>query len=157
LVGDWVFALELDAPPVATAAMGSRALYDRLPALAPADETHAPETLARLEGFRAINAVLGVDLQGRATSEVAGARRGGIGGLPDFARAAHRHPDGLSIIAVRADRIVERVERVSLEAIDVVVTEHGSADLRGRDPAERARALIAIAAPERRPALEQEL
>jgi acyl-CoA hydrolase len=36
-----------------------------------------------------------------------------------------------------------------------VVTEHGVADLRFKDHGERARALIAVAAPDHRDALEQ--
>ena len=37
--------------------------------------------------------------------------------------------------------------------IDVVVTEHGVADLRGVDDEERAQRLIEVAAPEHRPGL----
>jgi acyl-CoA hydrolase len=40
--------------------------------------------------------------------------------------------------------------------VDVVVTEHGAADLRGKSVHERAEALIAIAMPKARPALEAE-
>jgi acyl-CoA hydrolase len=39
--------------------------------------------------------------------------------------------------------------------VDVVVTEHGAADLRGCGLAERRRRLIAIAAPEAREVLER--
>ena len=38
---------------------------------------------------------------------------------------------------------------------DIVVTEHGAADLRGLDHHERARALIAIAPPEHRDRLAE--
>jgi acyl-CoA hydrolase len=39
--------------------------------------------------------------------------------------------------------------------VDVIVTEHGCAHLRGRSGRERAQALIAIAAPEHRQTLTQ--
>src|SRR3546814_5628516 len=39
--------------------------------------------------------------------------------------------------------------------IDIVATEFGAADLRGQDFAGRAAALIAVAAPDHRPALEE--
>jgi acyl-CoA hydrolase len=75
--------------------------------------------------------------------------------------AASRTEGGLSIIPCRsttangASTIVQRVDTVSTQRsdIDVAVTEHGIADLRGIDDAERARRLIAIAAPEHRAAL----
>jgi acyl-CoA hydrolase len=38
--------------------------------------------------------------------------------------------------------------------IDIIVTEHGAADLRAKSHQARARALIAIAAPDHRAALE---
>ena len=39
--------------------------------------------------------------------------------------------------------------------VDVVITEHGTADLRGRTVSERAEALMAVAAPGFRAGLEQ--
>jgi acyl-CoA hydrolase len=55
-----------------------------------------------------------------------------------------------------ASTIVPRVETVSTSRsdVEVVVTEHGIADLRGVDDVERARRLAAIAAPEHRVSLE---
>ncbi len=168
LLGDWLLdlmragALDPAAPLTATAAGGSASLLRALDGaadLAPADVTHAPDTLRGLPGFRAVNSVLEVDLMGRANSETGhGGRLGGIGGLADFARGASANPDGLSILALSAtsrgrSRIVPRLEGpVSLpaEAVEVVVTEYGSADLRDGDTAA---ALISIAAPEHRRSL----
>lgn len=173
-IGDWVTTLRVagvldpSQPVVGTAARGTAAFYKELEdrddiVLAPAHHTHAPAVLGQLPSFRAVNSVLEVDLMGRANSEFApGGRIGGIAGLPDFARAAAGSADGLSIVALNstagaASRIVPRLaaSRPSLERceIDIVVTEQGSADLRGLDPEACARALTAVASPEHRDSL----
>ena len=74
---------------------------------------------------------------------------GGVGGLPDFAGAAARSPRGLSIVALASERnrTSTLVERLSAPAtltrgeVDLVVTEHGVADLRGLADADARRAL----------------
>lgn len=176
LVGDWLMALDragaLDpsAPIFATNAGGSPAFYEWLDGrpqvrLAPGDFTHDVDRLRRLPAFRAVNSALEVDLLGQANSEIGhGGRRGGIGGLHDFATGAARNEDGLSILVLPSttagvSRIVPALdgERASLppDAVDVVITEHGSADLRERSAPERARALLRVAAPEHRDELER--
>ena len=88
-----------------------------------------------------------------------------VGGHSDFCAGASRSPGGLSVIAVRstarsgASTIVGRVDVVSTQRsdIDVVVTEHGVADLRRASDTERAERLIAIAAPQHRAALADQL
>lgn len=175
LLGDWILELEasrsLDpqAPVRATAAGGSAALlrvlddHERF-RLAPAYETHSSQLMSALPAFRAINSVLEVDLAGNANSEASpDGRLGGLGGLPDFAWGASGNPDGLSILALNSvargqSRIVPRLRgpvSLTASAVDVVVTEQGSADLRNRSAGERARALIAVAAPEHRRALNE--
>ena len=84
----------------------------------------------------------------------------------DFIRAANRAAEGRSIIALQStdrertrSRIVARladgiVTTPRAEA-DLVVTEHGIAELRARTLAERARALVAVADPAFRAELEQ--
>jgi acyl-CoA hydrolase len=106
-----------------------------------------------------------VDLTGQVNAEQVGrAIIGGIGGQADFARGASRSPGGCSIIALpaatsgAAGRIVARLSgpvTTPRADVDVVVTEHGAADLRGCGLAGRRRRLIAIAAPEAREALER--
>jgi acyl-CoA hydrolase len=53
-------------------------------------------------------------------------------------------------------RIVKQVERItaSRSDVDAVITEHGVAELRGVSEGERAKRLIAIAAPEHREELQ---
>jgi len=103
-----------------------------------------------------VNSALEVGLDGAVNVErLDGRPVAGIGGHADFCAAATRSAGGLSIVALTATRrgrstIVPVVEAVSTPGsdVDVVVTEHGVADLRGADEAERRRRLIAIAAPE---------
>jgi acyl-CoA hydrolase len=108
-----------------------------------------------------------VDLFGQANIEWRSGRLvSGLGGAPDFARAARASPGGRAILALPAtaaggsvSRIVARLDApaVSLarDDADLVVTEHGVADLRGAAMEARAEALIAIAAPEHRDRLAE--
>jgi acyl-CoA hydrolase len=152
-------------------AIGSTDFYSRLAAmrglsLAEVGYTHSPQTLSRISGLRAVNSALQVDLLGQVNAEMLdGQYVGGPGGLPDFARAAHLDPQGLSIIALNAtdgsgrlSRIVPRlgedaVISVPQYDVDAVVTEYGVALLRGQSLGERARRLCAIAHPDHRAAL----
>lgn len=126
--------------------------------------THAPETLAGLRRFVAVNSALSVDLFGQANLEMLNGRMvSGVGGAADFSRAAAGAADGISIIALPAtsgksniSRIVPRLDgivSVPRHDIDVIVTEHGVADLRFCSAIERGERLIEIAAPEHRAAL----
>jgi acyl-CoA hydrolase len=125
--------------------------------VAPPSHTHGLPVLRRIEKFTAINSAIEVDLAGRINSETAdGNYVGAIGGLRDFIAGANAAEGGRAIIALPAtarsgqSRIVADVATVSVEcdAADAVVTEWGVAELRGCDPDERARRMIAIAAPQ---------
>ncbi len=136
-----------------------------LSAFADVSKTHDAAALANTPRFTAINSALEVDLFGQANLEWRGGRAvSGVGGAPDFATAAMASPGGLSIIALPAtagavSRIVPRLSgpTVSLarHETDAIVTEHGAAQLLGRTLEERAEALIAVAAPEHRRALQE--
>lgn len=114
-----------------------------------------------------INTALEVDLTGQINAEVAGRRHiGMIGGHGDFMRGCLRSPGGLGIIAMEStardgttSRIVAQlaggVVTTARGDADIVVTEHGIAELRGRSIAERARQLIAIAHPDFRRSLAE--
>lgn len=120
--------------------------------------THDAATIAQLGPFAAINGALEVDLTGQVNAETVGGRHvGAVGGQVDFVRAAMAAPEGRSIItlpssAKGASRIVARlndgVVTTARSDADLVITEHGVAELRGCSLPERARRLIAIAAPE---------
>ena len=155
---------------VAGVAYGSEALYARLHGsdlvrFADVRETHGARALMGVERLHAINSALEVDLFGQANLEWREGRLiSGVGGSPDFARAARLSPGGRFILALPAtaangavSRIVPqlRAPSVSLsrDLADVVVTEHGVACLRELTLDARAEALIAIAAPDHRDAL----
>lgn len=129
--------------------------------LAPSDETHDVARLRALPQFVALNTALEVGLDGAVNVERLGADVvGGVGGHPDFARGASACPDGLSVVVCRSSHhgrsnVVVRpvVTTTPRTDVDVVVTEYGVADLRGRSDEERARLLVDIAHPDHRDAL----
>jgi acetyl-CoA hydrolase len=135
------------------ALMGTQALFDWArdnPAvqLTSSDVTHGAATLAKIERFVAINSAVEVDFTGQVNGEVArGSYVGAVGGALDFVRAANQSPGGISIVALPASRVVERLSgpvSVPRSEAGVIVTEHGAADLRGCTLAERERRLRKI-------------
>jgi len=125
--------------------------------LVPTEESHDVSHIASIPRFVGCNTALEVGIDGSVNVErVRGRTVAGIGGHADFCGGAARSPGGLSVIALRStgprghSSIVPEVEVVSTPRCDVdaVVTEHGVADLRGLDDAERRDAIAAIAAPE---------
>lgn len=133
--------------------------------LRPLSETHDPRRLALQERLWALNSALEVDLTGQANAEyIQGQRLVSGGGQGDFVRAGHISPGGASVIALPSrtgkgdSRIVGALPNghrptSAAQDIDFIVTEFGSADLRGRSMRERATALIAVAHPDDRDAL----
>lgn len=127
--------------------------------------THGLATLGQIDNLVAINSALEIDLFGQVNAEYAVSRYvGAIGGQVDFMHAATKSAKGMSVIAMPATFGRSRKSRITLRLsapvvttgrpdVDVVVTEYGLADLRGRTLDERRTALIAVAAPEHREAL----
>jgi acyl-CoA hydrolase len=100
-----------------------------------------------------VNTALEVDLDGQVNVESAGGSAiAGVGGHPDYAVGAVRSAAGLSIVAVPTVRggHPTLVDRLAVPAstpahdIDVIVTELGSADLRGLDRRGRRRAIARL-------------
>lgn len=121
--------------------------YKRNIILRPQEISNHPELIRRL-GLIAINAAVEVDIYGNVNStHVLGSQMiNGIGGSADFARNAR-----LTIFVTKSvakgghiSRIVPFVSHVdhSEHAVDVIVTEHGIADVRGLAPVERAKLII---------------
>ena len=130
--------------------------------LSSANITHDLTRVMSIPRFVGCNTALQIGLDGSVNVERVGRRViAAVGGHSDFCVGASRSPGGLSVIAVQstssqgASTIVERVDVVSTQRsdVDVVVTEHGIADLRRLADSERANRLIEIAAPEHRAAL----
>ena len=124
--------------------------------------THGAATLSQITNLVSVNSALEVDLYGQVNAEQIGTKYlGAIGGQVDFMHAASTHSDGLSIIAMPAtlgksgrgritDKLAGPLVTTARADVDLVITEFGIADLRGKTANERARALIDIASPEHR-------
>jgi acyl-CoA hydrolase len=164
-------ALAPGASVVGGVAIGSPRLYDRIRGEAyefrPVSHTHSPRVIAGIETFVALNSALEVDLFGQAYSELGpGGLMSGPGGASDYARSAWI-AGGLRIVALAATAAKGKISRIVAPGanpgpvslgrmdIDIVITEFGSADLRGLGHGERARALIGIAPPSHRDELER--
>lgn len=176
LIGDWALdLLEADAlgpsPVTAGLALGSARLYDAVASprfsFVPVGYTHAAARLGALERFVSVNGAMEVDLLGQVYSEVGPeGLASGPGGALDFARGA-KLAGGLRVIVLpatvprlQATRVVgpeagRGPVTLSRFDVDIVITEHGAADLRGLGHDARAEQLIAIAAPEHRASLSE--
>lgn len=157
---------------VFTFSMGDRSTYEFLhenPALEarPVDYVNDPAVIARNARMVSVNATLQIDLFGACCSEYLNGRQyTASGGQLDFVRGASASAGGKSIIACHstaakgtASRIVARLDGPATTPrndTQIVVTEHGWANLRGLTVDQRARALIGLAAPQFRAGLEAE-
>ncbi|MCX7283356.1 MAG: acetyl-CoA hydrolase [Novosphingobium sp.] len=154
------------------ALVGTRRLYDfahRNPAIrmCAASYTHNAAVLGQLSRLVSINSAIEVDLTGQVNAEASGsAYLGGTGGQVDFVRAGGRSPGGHALIVLSATAMGGTISKIvpalsgpvttARSEADVIVTEFGAAQLKGRSLAERARALIAIAHPDFRETLDRE-
>jgi succinate CoA transferase len=122
----------------------------------PQEISNSPEIARRL-GIISMNTAIEVDLGGSVNSSHIMGRQmmNGIGGSGDFTRSAY-----ISIFSCPSTQKGGKISTVvpvvshmdhSEHSVQVLVTEHGVADLRGKDPIERARLVIDnCAAPEYR-------
>jgi len=151
----------------------------------PMNYTNNTLIIRQLEHMVSVNSAIQVDLTGQVCAESMGTRLySGVGGQMDFMRGAALSKHGRPIIALPTtahlgpddefdtfDRTLEPIDGMVSRIVPVlspgaavttsrahvhyVVTEYGIAALHGRDLAERARSLIAIAAPQFREQLER--
>jgi acyl-CoA hydrolase len=141
--------------------LGTKRLFDYahrnpLIRLAGADYTNSQTTIAQLPNFISINSALEIDYWGQVNAEALGEwQLAGIGGQLDYIQGAWNVPGGLSIIALPSatangkPRIVPRLSSgtpvsTPRHVTQVVVTEKGVADLRGKSLSEREKLLKAI-------------
>lgn len=154
---------------VCCALYGSRDFYRRCAsapiALHPATYTSDVQVMGRLGRLVGINSAIQVDLSGQVNAEyVAGRYVGAPGGQVDFVRGARLASHGKAIFALRSrspkgeSRLVESlaggVVTTARTDTDIVITEWGVAALAGKTLSARRAALVAIAHPEDRAALE---
>jgi acyl-CoA hydrolase len=157
---------------VASFLLGTRRLYDFVDdnpqvAMLGADYVNDTAVIRRNPRVTAINSAIEIDVTGQVVADSIGTRLySGVGGQMDFIRGASLSQGGKPIIAMPsttrtgASRIVSLIKPgagvVTTRAhAHFVVTEFGAADLHGRSLRERARALIGIAHPDHRDALER--
>jgi len=149
--------------------LGTRATFDYVhenPSVEmhPVEYTHDPRVMASLNDFCAVNSAVQVDLGGQVNSELLDGVYIGCGGQLDFSLGATLSAGGRSIVAMTAtdrkgnSRIVAQLDEgvpvtVPRALCHYVVTEYGTADLRGAGLQQRAEALVAIAHPDHRDAL----
>jgi acyl-CoA hydrolase len=149
-----------------------RALFRMMP-VSFTNELLGPEwesKTAQRRDARFINSAMMATLAGALVSDGLADGRvvSGVGGQYNFVAQAHQLPDGRSIIAVRATRArgsaLESNIRHSYGHVtiprhlrDVVLTEYGVADIRGKSDAEVAAAMLAIADSRFQPALLAEV
>jgi acyl-CoA hydrolase len=164
---------QYDGFSVATFAAGTRELYDWLDGnedvrFLPVEYVNDPSLIARNRRFICINGALAVDLVGQVAADTIDGRQfSGIGGHEDFLQGAAYSEGGRALVCLPStakvgDRVISRIQTGFAEGavvtgprhqVDVIITEHGAAELAGRTVDERAEALIAVAAPQFRDAL----
>lgn len=153
---------------LAAEVMGTRKVMqfiDQNPLVGVRDSAHShhPAGLAGLDRFVSVNSAVAIDLSGQVNAESLGGRQiSGIGGSSDYSETAFNSHGGLRILALPSTTADGRHSRIvaslgdnaavthSRSAVDIVVTEHGVADLRGRALTERRELLIAISEPAHR-------
>ncbi len=153
---------------ITTFAAGTRELYDWLDgnvevAFLPVHLVNSPDVISDNRQMVSINGALAVDLAGQAVADTLPTGQfSGIGGHEDFVASSGLELEDRSLVCLRSSTVVNgvRVSRIDgrfpagtivttpRHQLDVVVTEHGVAELRGRTVRERARALAAIAHPD---------
>jgi acyl-CoA hydrolase len=157
---------------VAGVLFGTRRLYDfadlnPLIELRSLDYTHDSAIIGRFDAFVSIQTAVEVDLTGQVNAEtLGGVHVGAVGGANDFVRGAAVSPQGRALTALRStttkgtiSRIVPKLKdsvvTTARSDVDLIVTEYGVAEMRGRSLRQRAESLIAIAHPDFRAGLAE--
>jgi len=157
-----------DGVSVATFAGGSAELYAWLDgnedvAFLPVELVNSPEAIAANRMMVTINGALAVDIHGQVVADtIQGRQYSGIGGHEDFIsgpalaledRSLLCLPSTVTIDGELRSRIVPWFDAGAVittprHQVDVIVTEHGAAELQGLTVHQRGEALAAIAHPD---------
>ncbi len=153
---------------VCTFALGTPELYSWLDGnlavrFLPVEVVNAPNVIARNRHMVSINGALAVDLHGQVVADrLDGRQFSGIGGHEDFVEQSGLDLSDRSLICLPSTARVQGAEVSRIVStltpgttvttprhqVDLVITEHGVAELRGRTVRERALALAEIAHPD---------
>jgi acyl-CoA hydrolase len=161
---------EFEGYSITTFAAGSAELYRwlgdegrDLVRFLPVHVVNSPEVIADNHRFVSINGALMIDRYGQVVADtIAGAQFSGIGGHEDFVAGAGLELEDRSLLCLPATATVDgqllsrilpelpsgSVVTTPRHQVDVVITEFGTAELRGRSVRERAEALAAVAHPD---------
>ena len=165
---------EFDGYSVTTFAAGIPELYtwlheNRDVRFLPVDVVNDPRLISVNRKFVSINGAIAIDLQGQVAADTMGGKQySGIGGHEDFVAGAALQLEDRSLLCLRsstmqADGRVSRILPSMSDGLlvttprhqtDVVITEFGAAELRGKSVRERAQCLAAIAHPDFRDELQ---
>jgi len=158
---------------VSSFVMGSRRIYEFIndnPGVTMKETAYTNDTaiIRRNPKVTAINSAIEVDLTGQICADTIGTYQySGVGGQMDFVRGAALSEGGKPIIALPStttrgeSKIVAFLKpgadvTTTRAHVHYVVTEYGVANLYGQNLRQRARALINIAHPDHREALERQ-
>lgn len=154
--------------------IGSRKVYDFVddnPQVAFLDIDYVNDTkvIRSNPKVAAVNSAIEIDLTGQICSDSIGTYQySGVGGQMDFIRGAALSPGGKPIITLKSttkegySKIVPFLKQgagvvTSRAHAHYIVTEYGVAYLFGKNLEQRAKALLAIAHPDHREALDREI
>jgi len=159
---------QFDGFSVATFAGGTTELYEWLDdneevRFLPVDIVNDPTVIGRNRRMITINGALALDIQGQVVADtIAGMQYSGIGGHEDFVSGAALELDNRALLCLPATVEVEGKTRSRIlptfpegvvittprHQVDVVVTEYGAAELRGKTIHQRGDALAGVAHPD---------
>jgi len=166
---------QFDGVSVATFAAGSTELYEWLDAndevaFLPVEVVNSPDLIGRNRTMVTINGALAVDIHGQVVADtIDGAQYSGIGGHEDFISGPALSLEDRSLLCLPSTVEIEGEVRSRIvpyfdagavvttprHQVDVMVTEHGAAELQGLTVHQRGRALAEIAHPDFRDELRE--
>ena len=166
---------QFDGVSVTTFAFGTEDLYrwvedNRDVAFLPVDVVNSPDVIGRNRLAVTVNGALAIDIHGQVVADtLGGVQFSGIGGHEDFVSGPGLSLEARSLICMPATVEVEGQLRSRIapwfdagtvittprHQVDVVITEHGAAELQGKTVHQRGEALAAIAHPDFRDELRE--
>ena len=166
---------QFDGVSVVTFAAGSEELYRWLDgneeiAFLPVEVVNSPDLISRNRRMVTINGALAVDVHGQVVADnIEGVQFSGIGGHEDFVSGPALALEDRSLICMPSTHMVGGELRSRIvpgfgpgavittprHQVDVIVTEHGAAELQGLTVHQRGEALAEIAHPDFRDELRE--
>lgn len=149
----------------ATFALGSKKLYDFIDnnqdiMMLPCNVSNDLRNIAQLDNLVSINSTVEIDFLGQCNSEMMnGKYYSSTGGQADFAKGVRLTENGRGIICLYSTAKNDTISKIvsvlpqgavvttSKNDVDIVVTEYGKAELKGKTIQARTEALINIAHP----------